>query len=257
MPRARSTAPHSTNDENIFLFVPNLIGYGRVVAGLASFYFMLVDGPDRNYYTKLAALLYLASGLFDAVDGMAARHFKQSTRFGAVLDMVTDRCATTCLMVTLGALFAAQPLVAFGMQLLIALDLSSHWLAMTATLLDPNPNRSHKEIDETQNALLRLYYTDKRVLFVVCAMNELFFCMLYLSGRQLEVAAGLGGAACASAGAIMPPGTPAGQCGAVELVWLASLPFFAFKQLTNVIQLVGASKAIATIDRRERAKAKN
>ena len=39
----------------------------------------------------LAGTLYLFSGFLDAFDGWAARKFNQSTMFGAVLDMVTDR----------------------------------------------------------------------------------------------------------------------------------------------------------------------
>jgi len=34
------------------------------------------------------------SGLLDAVDGHAARMLNQSSKFGAMLDMLTDRCAT-------------------------------------------------------------------------------------------------------------------------------------------------------------------
>jgi CDP-diacylglycerol--inositol 3-phosphatidyltransferase len=37
-------------------------------------------------------LLYGVSCLLDAVDGQAARALGQTSKFGAVLDMVTDRC---------------------------------------------------------------------------------------------------------------------------------------------------------------------
>lgn len=36
--------------------------------------------------------MYWLSAFLDAFDGMAARAFNQSTKFGAVLDMVSDRC---------------------------------------------------------------------------------------------------------------------------------------------------------------------
>jgi CDP-diacylglycerol--inositol 3-phosphatidyltransferase len=39
----------------------------------------------------LAAVCYCVSQGLDAVDGMVARHFKQCSKFGAVLDMLTDR----------------------------------------------------------------------------------------------------------------------------------------------------------------------
>ena len=41
----------------------------------------------------LAGSTYLLSGFLDAFDGLAARKFNQSTMFGAVLDMITDRQA--------------------------------------------------------------------------------------------------------------------------------------------------------------------
>ena len=70
--------------ENIFMFVPNLIGYGRIVLGLISFYFM----PTNHI---VASWCYILSGFLDAFDGHAARALNQSTKFGAMLDMLTDR----------------------------------------------------------------------------------------------------------------------------------------------------------------------
>ena len=39
---------------------------------------------------------------------------------------------------------------------------------------------SHKKVDVKTSRILALYYTDTRVLFVLCAANELFFVCLYL-----------------------------------------------------------------------------
>ncbi|KAI4847738.1 hypothetical protein E4T44_04347 [Aureobasidium sp. EXF-8845] len=47
------------------------------------------------------SFIYATSCLLDALDGYFARILNQGTRFGAVLDMVTDRCTTTCLLVFL------------------------------------------------------------------------------------------------------------------------------------------------------------
>ena len=55
---------------NIFLFVPNLIGYGRVFFGVASLFYMR-DSP----YTAMT--LYWLSAFLDAFDGMAARALDQ------------------------------------------------------------------------------------------------------------------------------------------------------------------------------------
>jgi CDP-diacylglycerol--inositol 3-phosphatidyltransferase len=68
----------------VFLYIPNLIGYLRIVLAIVSLAFM----PSR---AELAISLYFISCLLDAADGYAARYFGQSSGFGAVLDMVTDR----------------------------------------------------------------------------------------------------------------------------------------------------------------------
>jgi len=79
-------ADHSkgAEKENIFMFVPNLIGYARIVLALISFWFM-----PTSYV--VAGWCYILSGLLDAFDGHAARMFDQSTKFGAMLDQLTDR----------------------------------------------------------------------------------------------------------------------------------------------------------------------
>ena len=60
-------------------------GYSRIIlAGLALHY--------MSYHPKYCTLLYCISCLLDAVDGQAARALGQTSKFGAVLDMVTDRC---------------------------------------------------------------------------------------------------------------------------------------------------------------------
>ena len=45
--------------------------------------------------------------------------------FGAMLDQLTDRCATACLLVTLAMFYPEQ---ALWFQMSTALDIASHWL---------------------------------------------------------------------------------------------------------------------------------
>lgn len=107
-------------DENVFLFVPNLIGYARVIlAGVA-----LYEMPT---HPKACTVAYGISCLLDAVDGQAARALGQSSKFGAVLDMVTDRCTTACLLCYLAS---AYPNWALLFQFLITLDFASHYIHM-------------------------------------------------------------------------------------------------------------------------------
>jgi CDP-diacylglycerol--inositol 3-phosphatidyltransferase len=157
-------------DENIFLFYPNLIGYSRVVLAVASLYYMPL-------HPRTCSLLYSISCLLDALDGMAARYFDQKTKFGAVLDMVTDRCTTTCLLVFLASAFPRWSIIFQG---LISLDLASHYMHMYATLSMGGQDESHKKVDESRSWILKQYYSNNNVLFTFCLMNELFFIALYL-----------------------------------------------------------------------------
>ena len=156
-------------------------------------------------HPRTCSLLYSISCLLDALDGYAARYFEQSTRFGAVLDMVTDRCTTSCLLVFLSTAFPRWALLFQG---LISLDLASHYIHMYATCVMGGADTSHKKVDKSRSWLLNLYYTNKvgtppppppfpsmlpfarpmrranprrqTVLFVFCGANELFFIALYL-----------------------------------------------------------------------------
>ena len=109
--------------------------------------------------------LYSVSCLLDALDGYAARYFEQSTRFGAVLDMVTDRCTTACLLVFLSS---AWPRWAIVFQGLISLDLDSHYVPMYATLIMGGAETSHKKVDKSRSWILNLYYPNKVCIRLRC-----------------------------------------------------------------------------------------
>ncbi|KAG5940062.1 hypothetical protein E4U59_002718 [Claviceps monticola] len=251
-------------EENIFLFWPNIIGYIRIVLAIASLYYMPV-------HPRTCSVLYSVSCLLDAVDGYAARAFEQSTRFGAVLDMVTDRCTTSCLLVFLSSAF---PRWAILFQGLIALDFSSHYMHMYATLVVGGSDSSHKNIDKSQNWLLNLYYTNKGVLFTLCALNELFFIGLYLLAFSSPwLSPHLLKSVEESSGRHINPGAPVNtsllrqmfpdpfSAAALEIArtnkmdslgpWLIagiSLPFMLVKQIINGVQLHNASKWLAEVD---------
>lgn len=100
--------------------------------------------------------LYSFSCILDAADGLAARRYNQSTTFGAVLDMVTDRCTTSCLLVFLASAFPRWSIIFQG---LISLDLASHYIHMYASLT--TGGQSHKKVEASRSWVLHLYYTNK------------------------------------------------------------------------------------------------
>lgn len=170
--QSRSASPEDDGvTENVYLFAPNIIGkirnpgcwsltpadsanfigYVRVVLAIASLYYMPL-------HPRTCSLLYSVSCLLDALDGYAARYYNQSTTFGAVLDMVTDRCTTACLLVFLSS---AWPRWALVFQSLISLDMASHYMHMYATLSMGGANQSHKKIDSSRSWVLYLYYNSR------------------------------------------------------------------------------------------------
>ncbi|KAL1963593.1 hypothetical protein VTN77DRAFT_8038 [Rasamsonia byssochlamydoides] len=245
--------------ENIFLFWPNIIGYVRIILAVASLYYMPL-------HPRTCSFLYSVSCLLDALDGLAARHFDQSTTFGAVLDMVTDRCTTACLLVFLSS---AWPRWAILFQSLISLDLASHYMHMYATLSMGGAGQSHKKVDSSRSWILHQYYTNRTVLFVCCALNELFFIGLYLLSfssptlspsllQPLPNTDSSGQPAHPLPTALFPSPWSA---GALELArankldskwpWVItgiSAPVMALKQFINLVQLVKASKWLAEGD---------
>ncbi|KAI8912591.1 hypothetical protein EDD86DRAFT_231908 [Gorgonomyces haynaldii] len=154
-----------TKTDNVLLFVPNIIGYIRVVLLLLSLLFLNVYPPWPTVF------MYGISGLLDALDGHAARMFNQ----GTLTETSNQICATACLMLYLTLLY---PHFAFVFQVLIALDFSSHYMQMVSTL--STGLQSHKSMRTDTNWLLQLYYTNRLVLFSVCLGNELFFVFLYV-----------------------------------------------------------------------------
>ena len=79
-----------------------------------------------------AGWCYILSAGLDAFDGHAARALDQSTKFGAMLDQLTDRCATMALLATLCTFY---PRWMFLFQLSMVIDISCHWIHLHASLM--------------------------------------------------------------------------------------------------------------------------
>eukprot|EP01027_Heterolobosea_sp_BB2_P017366 GEZU01024611.1.p1 GENE.GEZU01024611.1~~GEZU01024611.1.p1 ORF type:complete len:216 (+),score=66.37 GEZU01024611.1:202-849(+) len=200
----------------IFFWAPNLIGYARVALALIS-YVIAFDSP------LLFSLCYLVSFLADAVDGYAARALGQSSRFGAVLDMVTDRFGTAGLVLILSHLY---PKYITAFIFLNVLDFVSHWMRMYSHLLR---GQHHKKTDQKHFWLLRVYYDNRTVLGALCLGNELFYYFLYAAHFFSESTVNV-------FGTVIP---------VFQLLACVAFVPFATKQFINVIQMSNAAKEIA------------
>jgi CDP-diacylglycerol--inositol 3-phosphatidyltransferase len=110
---------------SVWLYVPNLIGYVRILSGLAAFWVCRNPSSWATFFC-----LYAFSYGLDAVDGVAARALGQTSRLGAVLDMVTDRFCTAALLALLSCVYTSGPLPPVLFIFLMVLDVVSHWTQM-------------------------------------------------------------------------------------------------------------------------------
>lgn len=88
--------PQRTNEVPIRAIIPNLLTTAALCCGLASLHYSIKSAsalslaqPEKpEWNLALAAILF--SAVFDTLDGRAARLLNVSSRFGAVLDSLSD-----------------------------------------------------------------------------------------------------------------------------------------------------------------------
>ncbi|XP_021286121.1 CDP-diacylglycerol--inositol 3-phosphatidyltransferase 1 isoform X1 [Herrania umbratica] len=156
---------------SVYLYIPNIIGYIRILLNCYAF--------ARCFSSKrLFAVLYFLSFVCDALDGWCARKFNQASTFGAVLDMVTDRISTACLLVILSQVY--RPSLVF--LSLLALDIASHWLQMYSTFLVGKA--SHKDVKDSSSWLFKLYYGNRMFMGFCCVACEVLYITLFLIAKN-------------------------------------------------------------------------
>ncbi|CCH61708.1 hypothetical protein TBLA_0F01660 [Henningerozyma blattae CBS 6284] len=205
---------------DILWYIPNKIGYSRVILAIISFITMPIS-------VEITWFAYTASCLLDAVDGTMARKYNQTSRLGAVLDMVTDRSTTAGLICFLCKVW---PSMCVPLQVLLGIDISSHYMHMYATL--SAGENSHKNVSAESSKLLHLYYTNRKFLFIICFLHEMWYCALYLMAFRRYYTIGY-------------------------VCLIISTPGFIFKQVTNIIQLIRAALILADEDAAEVNKCTN
>ena len=191
----------TTTPEDVLVYVPNLIGYGRVLCTLCSLTIMLIidnnnnnggDDGDKSSSSNLvlpyiAIVLYVSSFVGDLFDGMIARKLSQTSEFGGLLDMVTDRCSTLGLLFVLGCtnyytkLDNNYPLPIYKVSflLLTLLDISSHWCQMYSTCKF-NLHHKSESGNEGRHFLVRWFYQYYYFFGYLCVGAEFTYILLYI-----------------------------------------------------------------------------
>ncbi|VWU50368.1 CDP-diacylglycerol--inositol 3-phosphatidyltransferase [Hepatocystis sp. ex Piliocolobus tephrosceles] len=154
-------------NHNVYLFIPNIIGYIRVLLALSSFAIF-----QKNLV--IFCVFNAANQLLDAADGWAARRYNQTSNFGKILDQITDRLSTV-LLYLLNSNVNSEYMIAIG--LLMIADIGGHYIHATSCLIAGN--KSHKKIDDG-DILLKLYYENPAVMFVSIVCYETFWISAYV-----------------------------------------------------------------------------
>jgi len=199
----------------VYTYVPNIIGYSRILFTTIAFYYAYDD------YIKFF-ILYSISELLDMADGHAARYLGQCSKFGAVLDMITDRCSTMMLCIVLTDFYPERKYI-YCFLAICSLDLVSHYARLYSSLA--TGSSGHKEVKANHFALMKIYYSNKYFLALMVAGNEGFWLALYLLHFNATSIA--------------------------YVILVISAPICFLKQLINVIQFIQAMKDIVVLDENE------
>ena len=146
----------------VFLYVPNIIGYFRIVLLIVA-YFVL------DFSFVLFAVTYFTSFVLDAFDGMAARKFNQTSRFGEYIDMLSDRMGT--LMLSFVCVSFSDTSFKGAFVLYSVLDICAHWLQQVVAVMVGG----HHKHSRTLFTFLNMYYASKKLMVTLCLGGELVF----------------------------------------------------------------------------------
>lgn len=217
----------SRKKTSVYLYIPNILGYMRILLNVVAF--------ALCFSSKLLfAILYFISFVCDGVDGWLARKFNQVSTFGAVLDMVTDRVSTACLLAVLSQLY--RPGLIF--LALLGLDIASHWLQMYSTFL--SGKSSHKDVKDKSSWLLRAYYQHRYFMAFCCVGSEVLYIILFLiHENQDEDLISV----CINATKNTLP---------LSVLFTLSLFGWGIKQIVNVIQMKTAADVCVIYDMKEK-----
>lgn len=158
----------SRNPYAVLLLIPNIIGYIRLAL-------LAVVVLTALHHPLIAFVAYFISGNLDAVDGYCARKFNQESRIGTILDYAIDRTSDTLLFLILVIIY---PQIWGLFCILLMLDIFSHICQVYSTVFSALKN--HKLVGREQGPILRLYYTNRIILYIACASYGMWMACFYL-----------------------------------------------------------------------------
>jgi CDP-diacylglycerol--serine O-phosphatidyltransferase len=124
------------HDVPVTVLIPNLITTVALCCGLASLHFALA----QNWEKAMAAIVL--SAIFDALDGRAARMLRVTSRFGAVLDSLSDFLAFGVAPALILHQWLLKPVDGFGLAAVVTFPLCAALRLARFTSDPPTPKPS-------------------------------------------------------------------------------------------------------------------
>mmetsp|Transcript_17271 Transcript_17271/g.16916 ORF Transcript_17271/g.16916 Transcript_17271/m.16916 type:complete len:145 (-) Transcript_17271:14-448(-) len=137
--------------------------------------------------------------------------------------MVLDRVTTASLFAILSNLYQEHAVYFLGF---LGLDLASHWLQVVTTYA--KGNESHKGDDESESAVVKIYYKSRIVLSSICACAEYFGCAFYVMAHS-------------STSWMLEPLI-------MQYLFYISIAGFAYKQFINIMQIKTSTLRLVHLD---------
>lgn len=177
----------SVDMHSVYFYVPNLIGYIRIVLNLSAFYFVF-------HKPFLTVAFHFTGGIFlDVVDGVSARYLNQCSRFGDLLDFLLDRCGRIGMMMSLCVFY---PQYLFVLQLFVFLEVagtfSNHY---RFTLMTQSNSILQKKTYSFDPWLTRIFFQEPFLTLVIFG-QDMCVAMLYLLHFSPGPAVSVAGTSC-------------------------------------------------------------
>jgi len=112
--------------------VPNILTFSRLVLTIV-FLIMILYSPhvsNASFFLDIAFIIFVVAGLSDIVDGIVARRFDVTSKFGRMIDPLADKILV-CGAFICFALIGQPKLFGFGPKMLAAI----HWFVAGVLIL--------------------------------------------------------------------------------------------------------------------------
>lgn len=156
-----STRKLSMKQLPVVLYIPNLMGYARIIlAFIGLFFASLISQGEQQQHLK-ALLAWIVAALLDFADGIFARWLGQTSNYGVIIDLVADNILRTTMWISciLVASLKNHNHNHNTVVLISTFVICLEWCTMVAVLQSGSEKKQHwKEQRNTDPRIVQLFF---------------------------------------------------------------------------------------------------